>query len=91
MCNAVRRLFLPCGLLCQMSMSVVCLALLTASSIAQPQQLVTGKKITPVGTNTQVGNLPMNVIKSPNGKYAIISDMGYNQWLSSPCVRRWRT
>jgi DNA-binding beta-propeller fold protein YncE len=51
--------------------------------VAQPQQLITGKRISPVGTNTEVGSLPMNIIKSPDGKYAIVSDMGFNQWLSS--------
>lgn len=59
-------------------------ALLSVTVLAQqPLQLVTGKKISPVGTNTQVGNLPMNMIKSPDGKYGLISDMGFNQWLSS--------
>ena len=24
----------------------------------------------------------MNMIKSPDGKYGLISDMGFNQWLS---------
>jgi len=59
-------------------------AVLSGTTLAQqPLQIVTGKKISPVGTNSQVGNLPMNMIKSPDGKYGIISDMGFNQWLSS--------
>ena len=59
-------------------------AVLSGTTLAQqPLQIATGKKISPVGTNSQVGNLPMNMIKSPDGEYGIISDMGFNQWLSS--------
>jgi len=59
-------------------------AVLSGTMLAQqPLQIVTGKKISPVGTNTAVGNLPMYMIKSPDGKYGLISDVGFNQWLSS--------
>jgi hypothetical protein len=64
-------------------MTAVAGAMLSVTMFAQPLQLVTGKKITPVGTNVPVGNLPQNMIKSPDGKYGLISDMGFNQWLSS--------
>jgi hypothetical protein len=42
-------------------------------------RLVTGKRITPVGINQEIGSLPMNMILSPNGKFAITSDMGFHE------------
>ena len=64
--------------------AAMAVAILSGTMLAQqPLQLVTGKKISPVGTNTPLGNLPMNMIKSPDGQCAIVSDMGFNQWLSS--------
>jgi YVTN family beta-propeller protein len=81
--NAVKRWIEPRGLLSRLTLAAVGVTALSASLCAQPQQLPTGKRINPIGTNTQVGNLPMNLIKSPNGKFAIISDMGLNQWLTS--------
>ncbi len=69
------------------------LCLLTAmlftviSGMAQSFQsglLVTGKVITPPpGTRLNVGSLPMNIILSPDGKYALVSDMGFDQSLTS--------
>ena len=68
----------------KLAMTAAAGAMLSGTMLAQqPLQLVTGKKITPVGTNSEVGNLPQNMIKSPDGKCAIISDMGFNQWLTS--------
>jgi DNA-binding beta-propeller fold protein YncE len=81
--TAVQRLFRRRGLMSKMALAALCSTLMSGIMPAQTQQLITGKRISPVGTNTQVGNLPMNVIKSPDGKYAIVSDMGFNQWLSS--------
>jgi YVTN family beta-propeller protein len=48
-------------------------------------QLATGKVLTlpPLGTQLNVGSLPMNVILSPNGQYALVSDMGFDQSLTS--------
>jgi len=47
--------------------------------------LVTGKRITlpPLGVQTAVGSLPMNMILTPDGRYAISSDMGFRQGLVS--------
>ena len=44
---------------------------------------MTGKKITlpPLGTQANVGSLPMNEILTPDGKYAITTDMGFRQSL----------
>lgn len=46
--------------------------------------LITGKKIVwpPVGTQLNVGSLPMNIVLSPNRKYAIVSDMGFEESLT---------
>jgi len=71
------------GLLCLLAAT-----LFTASSgMAQSFQsglLVTGKVISPqLGTRLNVGSLPMNMILSPDGKYALVSDMGFDQSLTS--------
>ena len=47
-----------------------------------PTQLVTGKMISPVGTTQNVGSLPMNMILTPDGKYALVSDMGFREYLT---------
>jgi YVTN family beta-propeller protein len=60
--------------------------LLTAmAGIAQSRRLVTGKSISwpPLGTQLNVGSLPMNIVLSPDGKYALVSDMGFDQYLTS--------
>ena len=48
-------------------------------------QLATGKVLTlpPLGTQLNAGSLPMNVILSPNGQYALVSDMCFDQSLTS--------
>jgi len=60
-------------------------AALAAAPVAaqNPNPLVTGKKITlpPLGTQTNVGSLPMNMILTPDGKYAVTTDMGFRQSL----------
>ena len=63
--------------------AAVCTALLLAGSASADDQLVTGKKITPAGTQQNVGSLPMNLVLSPDGKYAVSSDMGFRQSLWS--------
>ena len=65
------------------SLGTAALALLAVPGIAQ-NRLVTGKSITlpPVGTQTNVGSLPMNMILTPDGKFAISSDMGFHQLLT---------
>ena len=56
--------------------------LMSGTLIAQ-NQIATGKKITPAGFNGEIASLPMNIILSPDGKFAITSDMGFHQELSS--------
>ncbi|HEX5324848.1 MAG TPA: hypothetical protein VFW40_13760, partial [Capsulimonadaceae bacterium] len=60
------------------------LFLLSAPTIAQ-DQLVNGKKITlpPLGTQFGVGSLPVNMIATPDGRYAIVSNMGDRESLWS--------
>jgi len=58
-------------------------ALTVPSTFAQTSRLVTGKKISPTGINQDIGSMPMNIISSPNGKFAITSDMGFHQSLWS--------
>ncbi len=59
------------------------LTALPTLGLTQTNPLVTGKKITlpPLGAQTNVGSLPMNLIVSPDGKYAVSSDMGFRQSL----------
>ncbi len=46
--------------------------------------LVTGKFISdpPLGTVTNVGSLPFNLAASPDGKFAVATNIGYRQYLS---------
>jgi len=48
-----------------------------------PNPLITGKSITvpASGVRQSVGSLPMNMILTPDGKYAISTDMGFRQSL----------
>ena len=59
-------------------------AMLAGTAHAQNTTLSTGKRITlpPLGTNTNVGSLPMNMITTPDHQYAIVSDMGFRQKLT---------
>ena len=69
------------GLLCFLAAM-----LLTAmTGMAQSRRLVTGKNISwpPLGSQLNVGSLPMNMVLSPDGKYALVSDMGFDQYLTS--------
>src|SRR5208283_3712355 len=68
------------------SLMLAAMLLTSSSSLAQTvsQLLVTGKSIilTPLGVQQNVGSLPMNIILSADGKYAIVSDMGFDQSLT---------
>lgn len=70
-------------LLCLLSVML----LTSVTSMAQESSshtLVTGKSIIwpPLGTQLNVGSLPMNVTLSPDGTYAVVSDMGFGQSLT---------
>jgi DNA-binding beta-propeller fold protein YncE len=55
--------------------------LASMAGAAESRRLVTGKQITwpPLGKQRNVGSLPMNIILSPDRKFAITSDMGFRQ------------
>ncbi|BDI29732.1 hypothetical protein CCAX7_17830 [Capsulimonas corticalis] len=44
--------------------------------------LVTGKQITPEGKQTNVGSFPSNLALSPDGKYILVTNSGYREYLS---------
>lgn len=69
-------------LVCKTAVAALSLMFASSASLAQ-SQLPIGRYISPVGTNVEVGNLPMNIILSPDGKFAVTSDMGFNQYLTS--------
>jgi DNA-binding beta-propeller fold protein YncE len=46
------------------------------------EALPTGKRIAPVGTQTNVGSFPANMALSPDGKWIAVTDTGYRQLLS---------
>lgn len=42
----------------------------------------TGKAIRPVGSSVGIGSYPVNSVLSPDGQFAIVTDMGFRQQLS---------
>jgi len=72
-------LFLPLlsgALLLSSGPSSLCAAPLNST------QLVTGKRLSPLGRQTDVGSFPANAVLSPDGRFAIISDAGARESLS---------
>lgn len=47
-----------------------------------PLPLVTGKLITPVGEQIEVGSFPVNLATSPDGRFIAVSDSGFRQYLT---------
>ena len=45
-------------------------------------QLVTGKRLTPQGRQTDVGSFPCNLVLSPDGRYVIVTTAGAREYLS---------
>jgi hypothetical protein len=73
---------------CGSNFAAACVLFAAAISLAAANgqnPLVTGKSITlpPLGTQQNVGSLPMQIIVSPNGRFAVTSDMGLRQSLWS--------
>lgn len=65
--------------------AALAVALLLPGAVhAQTATLPTGKRITlpPLGPSVGVGSLPMNMIATPDNKYALASDMGFREKLS---------
>ena len=44
--------------------------------------LATGKFITPLGRHTNAGSFPCNAVLSPDGKYIVITNTGFRQYLT---------
>ena len=76
-----------------LSLTFACASLLTLSGCDDPQHaavaprpdpLITGKYISPPsGLASDVGSMPMNLALSPDGRFAIVSDIGLRQHLWS--------
>src|SRR5687768_14472532 len=43
--------------------------------------LVTGKRITPMGRQTNVGSYPANMALTPDGKYLVVTNTGFRQFV----------
>src|SRR5262245_32795340 len=55
-----------------------------SSAAAQREPLVTGKMISPTTQSSQdVGSMPINLAVSPDGKFAVTTDIGWRQALWS--------
>ncbi|MDX1934435.1 MAG: alkaline phosphatase family protein [Capsulimonadales bacterium] len=55
----------------------------TGTTPARAQDpLVTGRFISPTGTKTDVGSMPINVIVTPDRRFALVSDIGFRQYLT---------
>jgi len=72
-----------------LSLSILLCSLLPVTrSLAQsapPNEavpLVTGKRIAPMGRQIEIGSFPVNMKVSPDGKYVIVTNSGYRQFLS---------
>ena len=67
-------------------LSLVALAAMPRAARAQDDatpRLSTGRIIVPSkGTETAVGSLPMNVAVTPDGQFAVVSDMGFRESLT---------
>ncbi len=65
--------------------TIACLSLLIASTVGQAQlstPLVTGKHITPLGRHVAVGSFPANMLLSPDGRFIVITNTGYREYLT---------
>jgi DNA-binding beta-propeller fold protein YncE/phospholipase C len=58
------------------------LSLILTVALQEPQMLPTGKMISPIGEHTEVGSYPIHMVRTKDGKHAVISTMGYRQSLS---------
>src|SRR5262245_12615718 len=64
----------------------VLLSTLGLSSAVHAQQeatpLATGKAITPQGQQTNVGSFPANMLLTPNGRFVVVANTGFRQFVS---------
>lgn len=64
------------------NLAVLAMSLLAAAPVQQAQMLNTGKKITPVGTHASVGSYPVNMVLTKDKKFAVVTTVGFRQFLS---------
>jgi len=57
-------------------------AVLTPHGVCQNAPLVTGRAITPLGLQVEVGSFPVNMALSPNGRHVVVTNSGYRQFLT---------
>ena len=61
-------------------------AVMAAAPVAAPKDsnapLVTGKRLTPEGSQTNVGSFPSNLVLSPDAKYVLVTTAGMREYLS---------
>ena len=61
-------------------LTAICFLALGAQ--AQENRISTGRDLAPAGTPTNVGSLPMHTLTTSDGKYALVSNMGFRQFLT---------
>ncbi|MBC8104286.1 MAG: bifunctional YncE family protein/alkaline phosphatase family protein [Cytophagales bacterium] len=53
-----------------------------APTVSTTTPLVTGKSLTPQGTQTNVGSIPANAVLSPGGRFVLVSSLGDRAFVS---------
>lgn len=53
-----------------------------SSQLTPAPRLVTGKSLTPQGTQTAVGSFPANLVLSPDGRFVLVTNSGAREYLS---------
>jgi YVTN family beta-propeller protein len=70
------RTFLVSLLLCTSTLALAQVAKKTTSAVSQRLTLPNGWSLTPVGRSVQLGDLPLNMAVSPNGKRLAVTNNG---------------
>ncbi len=52
------------------------------AATSAPVPLVTGKRLTPQGTQAEVGSFPSNLVMSPDGRFVLVTNVGFRSQLS---------
>jgi YVTN family beta-propeller protein len=82
--NFTRRMIFCCSTAAAILLLQACTTHDEHAPAPSPIPLNTGKIITPATrTAWNVGNMPMNMAATPDGRFVLASDMGYHQWLWS--------
>lgn len=72
----------PPLLFCAATLGVTLFGAQPAGNAQEAVPLVTGKFITPQGRQTNVGSFPANMILSPDGRFAVVTNTGSQQYVS---------